>query len=146
MLSIGAESGRFRRLPRHVWALVALYAIASLIHFSHNAEYIASYPNMPAWLTREKVYGAWLAITGVGIIGAVLGSAGWRATAALFFATYGAFGLDGLGHYSLALCSEHTLAMNLSIGFEAVTGVALMASAGWFAWRHGVDACRRRAI
>jgi hypothetical protein len=117
-----------------VWALLALYAIASLIHFSHNAEYIAFYPNMPVWLTREKVYLAWLAITGVGIIGAILVAAGWRTTAALFFAAYGAFGLDGLGHYTLALCSEHTLAMNFSIWFEAVAGVTLAASAGWFAW------------
>jgi len=127
-------------LPGHMWALVALYAIASLIHFGHNAEYIASYPNMPTWLTREKIYDAWLGITGVGLIGAVLGSVGWRATAALFFATYGAFGLDGLGHYSLALCTEHTMAMNFSIWFEAVSGVTLMTAAGWFAWRQAVGA------
>ena len=122
-------------LPRHLWVLLALYAIASLVHFSHNAEYIALYPNMPAWLTREKVYLAWLMITGVGIVGTVLDATGWCMTAALFLAAYGAFGLDGLGHYTLALCSEHTLAMNLSIWFEAVAGVTLAASAGWFAWR-----------
>ena len=55
--------------------------------------------------------------------------------AALFFAAYGAFGLDGLAHYTLALCSEHTLATNLSIWFEALAGVSLAVSAGWFAWR-----------
>jgi hypothetical protein len=118
-----------------VWPLLALYGVASLVHFSHNAEYIAFYPNMPSWLTREKVYLAWLAITGVGIIGAMLVAAGWRTTAALFFAAYGAFGLDGLAHYTLALCSEHTLAMNFSIWFEAAAGVMLAVSAGWFAWR-----------
>jgi hypothetical protein len=122
--------------PKHVWALLALYAVASLVHFSHNAEYIAFYPNMPAWLTREKIYVAWLAISGVGIIGSILAAAGWRATAALFFVAYGAFGLDGLGHYALALCSEHTLATNFTIWFEVVAGVVLAASAGWFACRH----------
>jgi hypothetical protein len=123
------------QLPKHLWVLLTLYGIASLVHFSHNAEYIAFYPNMPAWLTREKVYLAWLVITGVGIIGAVLSAAGWYTTAALFFAAYGAFGLDGLGHYTLALCSEHTPIMNFSIWFEAVAGVTLAASAGWFALR-----------
>jgi hypothetical protein len=50
-------------------------------------------------------------------------------------ALYGASGLDGLAHYTLALCSEHTLATNLSIWLEAAAGVALAGSAGWFAWR-----------
>ena len=122
-------------LPKHLWVLLALYGVASLVHFAHNAEYIAFYPNMPVWLTRDKVYLAWVAITGVGVIGALLVVAGWRATAALFFAAYGAFGLDGLAHYTLALCSEHTLATNLSIWFEAVAGVTLAGSAGCFAWR-----------
>jgi hypothetical protein len=122
-------------LPSHVWPLLALYGVASLVHFSHNAEYIAFYPNMPTWLTKEKVYLAWLAITGVGIIGATLVAAGWHTTAALFFAAYGAFGLDGLAHYTLALCSEHTLAMNFTIWFEAAAGVTLAVSTGWFALR-----------
>lgn len=123
------------RLPRHVWRLLALYGVASFVHFSHNAEYIAFYPNMPTWLTREKVYLAWLAITGVGVIGALLVAAGRRTAAALVFAVYGALGLDGLAHYTLALCSEHTLGMNFSIWLEAAAGVTLAVSAGWFAWR-----------
>ena len=129
------------KLPRHIWALVALYCIASLIHFSHNAEYIAFYPNMPAGLTREKVYLVWLTITGVGIIGTVLALAGWRTAAALSLIAYGALGLDGLGHYALALCSEHTLAMNLTIWFEVVAGLVLAVSAGRFVGRQAV---RRR--
>ena len=124
--------------PKHLWAVLVLYSIASLVHFSHNAEYIAFYPNMPAWLTREKVYLAWLAITSVGLTGAIFAAARWRTTSALFFFAYGFLGLDGLAHYTLALCSEHTLATNLSIWFEAVTGVALAVSAGSFAWRQAV--------
>ena len=42
---------------------------------------------------------------------------------------YGAFGLDGLGHYTLALCSEHTLATNVTIWSEALAGVLLMLAA-----------------
>lgn len=124
------------QLPKGLWSLAALYCIASLIHFAHNAEYIALYPNVPAWLTREQVYLVWLAITGVGIAGGVLAAVGWRMAAAVLLAADGAFGLDGLGHYALALCSEHTLAMNLTIAFEAVAGLALAVAAGWFVARH----------
>jgi len=117
------------RFPPLVWTLLAAYCSASLIHFTHNAEYIAVYPNMPAWLTREKVYIAWLAVTGVGIVGIALSFLGRRVASALWLAAYGALGLGGLGHYSLALCSEHTFAMNFTIWFEAVTGGGLAVSA-----------------
>jgi hypothetical protein len=49
-------------LPAHLWVLIAVYFVASLAHFAHNAEFIAFYPNMPSWLTREQVYLAWLAV------------------------------------------------------------------------------------
>jgi hypothetical protein len=118
--------------PRHIWALLAAYFVASLLHFAHNAEFIAFYPNMPVWLTREKVYLAWLAISSLGLAGLVVSRWGLRALGALFIAAYGAFGLDGLGHYTLALCSEHTLATNVTIWFEAVAGLLLaLASAAW---------------
>jgi len=113
------------RFPTHIWALLALYCAASLAHFAHNAEYIAFYPNMPTWITRETVYIAWLAVTGVGIVAIALWFAGWRMAAALCLVAYGSLGLDGLGHYALAMCSEHTFAMNFTIWFEVVTGAAL---------------------
>lgn len=111
--------------PSHIWALLAAYFVATLMHFVHNAEFIAVYPNMPAWLTREKVYLAWLAVCSLGVAGLVVSRLGLRALGALFVGAYGAFGLDGLSHYTLALCSEHTLVTNLTIWFEAVTGVML---------------------
>ena len=112
-------------LSKHVWALLAVYFVASLAHFVHNAEFIAFYPNMPAWLTREKVYLAWLAVTSFGIAGLIVLRLGFHALGAIFIAAYGVLGLDGFAHYSLALCSEHTLATNLTIWFEAVTGLLL---------------------
>jgi len=39
---------------------------------------------------------------------------------------YGAFGLDGLAHYTLALCSEHTVLANVTIWSEALTGLLLI--------------------
>lgn len=112
-------------LPRHVWVFVALYFAASLAHFSHNAEYIAFYPNMPSWLTREDVYLVWLAITGVAVVGFGLLRLRWTVAGTACLLVYGALGLDGLGHYSLALCSEHTLATNITIWAEAATGLGL---------------------
>ncbi len=118
-----------QRFPRYIWVLVAIYCAASLLHFAHNAEYLAFYPNMPRSITRETVYLAWLAITLPGVLGIALASIGWRALGAACLAAYGAFGLDGLGHYTLALCSQHTFAMNFSIWFEAVAGLALALAA-----------------
>jgi hypothetical protein len=118
-------------LPSQLIWLLVLYAVASLVHFSHNAEYIALYPNMPAWLTREKVYVAWLAISAVGLVSGTMWLVGWRVAAFLGIALYGVLGLDGLAHYTLALCSEHTLATNFTIWLEALVGLALAASSLW---------------
>lgn len=103
-------------LPKALWALVTCYFVASLAHFAHNAEFIAFYPGMPSWLSRENVYLAWLAVTGVG-----------------------ALGLDGLAHYTLALCSEHTLAANVTIWSEAALGLVLLLASSALLCRH---ACR----
>jgi hypothetical protein len=113
-------------LPRLVWISVAAYFAASLAHFTHNAEYIAFYPNMPASLTREQVYLAWLAVTGVGVLALILLRLGLHALGVALVGMYGAFGLDGLAHYTLALCSEHTLATNITIWSEATSGLVLL--------------------
>jgi len=112
--------------PKPVWVLIGLYFLASLAHFAHNAEFIAFYPSMPLWLTREKVYLAWLAVTSVGIAAVVLGRLGLPVLATVLLGAYGALGLDGLGHYALALCSEHTFATNLTIWSEATAGLTLL--------------------
>lgn len=117
-------------LPRHLWILLAVYFAASLTHFVHNAEFIAVYPNMPRWITRDTVYLAWLAITCLGVAGLVMLRLRWQAVGALALMAYGAMGLDGLLHYTLALCAQHTLAMNLTIWFEVVSGALLALAAG----------------
>lgn len=120
------------RVPRHLGLFALLYFAASLAHFSHNAEYIAFYPNMPKGLTREHVYLVWLAITGLGAIGLVALRLRWTIVGAAFLVAYGALGLDGLGHYWLALCSEHSIVANITIWAEAVTGVVLAVACGAF--------------
>ena len=113
-------------LPKPLLVLAAVYFAASVAHFAHNAEYIAFYPGMPGWLTREKVYLAWLSVTSLGLIAFAFAKLALPALALLFLAVYGGFGLDGLAHYTLALCSEHTLLANVTIWSEAVTGVVLL--------------------
>ncbi|MBS0427023.1 MAG: hypothetical protein JSR41_07025 [Proteobacteria bacterium] len=121
--------------PKPIWLLMGLYFVASLVHFAHNAEFIAFYPGMPAWLTREKVYLSWLAVSGVGLAAVLAARIGWSIVAAVLLAAYGALGLDGLAHYTLALCSEHTLATNLTIWFEAVAGSVLLLASSVLAKR-----------
>ena len=118
-----------RVVPAHLLALVATYCLASLLHFAHNAEHVAAYPNLPAWITRESVYLAWLAITALGAAGVLLAWRGWRVAGALVLAVYGALGLDGLAHYALAPHSAHTAAMNATIVFEGMAGVVLAIAA-----------------
>ncbi|MES2999747.1 MAG: hypothetical protein V4787_03590 [Pseudomonadota bacterium] len=115
--------------PRPVLFLVVVYFVASLVHFAHNAEYIALYPNMPVWLGRADVYLAWLAVSAVGIAGGLMWARGWQVAGLLLLGLYGFLGLDGLAHYTLALCSEHSLIMNLTIWFEALAGIALAGAA-----------------
>ena len=115
-----------RHLPKYVLVLAGLHFLASLAHFSHNAEYLAFYPGMPDWLTSDKVYLAWAAMTSVGLLAFVLLWLGLPLVAILALAAYGAFGLDALAHYTLALCSEHTLLSNVTIWSEVTTGVLLL--------------------
>jgi hypothetical protein len=113
-------------LPTSMWALMLTYFVASLAHFAHNAEFIAIYPSMPGWVTREDVYLVWLFITSLGVAGLLLARLGLHALGVLFIGAYGAMGLDGLAHYTLALCSEHSWAANATIWFEASTGLVLL--------------------
>lgn len=114
------------RLPKHIQALFLAFFIANLVHFAHNAEYIAFYPGIPSWLTREKVYLAWIAGASVGLLGLLFSRTKFKTLGLALIGAYGALGIDGLAHYTLALCSEHTLATNLTIWFEASAGLGLL--------------------
>jgi hypothetical protein len=116
--------------------LLLTYGVASLVHFVHNAEFIADYPNMPASWTRADVYFAWLGLTGVGILGGLLVARGYQLTGLLFVAMYAALGLDSLGHYVLAPMSAHTAAMNATILLDVTAAALLLIEAvKLIAWR-----------
>lgn len=113
---------------RSLFTLLLIYAAASLLHFAHNAEFLAAYPNLPESWSRGDVYLAWVGVTGVGAVGWVLLRAGRQITGLLFLAAYAALGLDSLGHYALASPSEHTAAMNWTIMLEVcAAGIVLFA-------------------
>jgi hypothetical protein len=114
-------------LPGYLFALQAIYCIASLVHFVHNAQFIAEYPNLPAWLTSSKVYLAWVAVTSVGAAGAAVALSGRRVPGLLLITGYAALGFAGLDHYTRAPASAHTLAMNATIAFEVASAAALLA-------------------
>ena len=108
--------------------LRALYGLASLVHFVHNAEYLGGYPNLPAWLSRSQIYGAWCGITAVGCAGYTLYRRGRAHIGFWLLVLYTSLGFDGLLHYRRAPVAAHTVAMNLAIWLEVVAAaLALMA-------------------
>jgi hypothetical protein len=116
----------FSTLPKPFVALLAAYFLTSLGHFAHNAEYLCEYPNLPAWLTRAKVYAAWLAITSVGLVGLILIKNKLIPTGLLLVAAYAALGFDGLGHYAVAPMAHHTLGANITILSEVAAAALLL--------------------
>jgi hypothetical protein len=59
-------------MPKALLILMLVYGAASLLHFAHNAEFLADYPNMPGWLTRAQVYGVWLGVAAAVLLAVAL--------------------------------------------------------------------------
>jgi hypothetical protein len=103
-----------------------LYLAASLLHFTHNAEYLADYPNLPAWLSRADVYLVWLGSAAVGVGGYALYRNGRQLAGLLLIGAYAVFGFDGILHYFRAPFTAHTPAMNFTIWFEVAAAALLL--------------------
>ncbi len=121
----------FSQLPKPFLVLTAAYFLTSLGHFAHNAELLCEYPNLPAWLTRAKVYAAWLAITSVGLAGFILIKNKLVTAGLLLVATYATLGFDGLGHYAVAPMAHHTLGANITILSEVAAAAALLSTTAY---------------
>jgi len=122
-----------RALP---WLLL-LYCGASLLHFVHNAEYVADYPHLPAWITRGSVYGAWLATSLIGLLGYCLYRCGRTAPGFILLAMYTALGFDGLLHYGRAPVAAHTAGMNATIWIEVAAAALAFAAVAWLVLKRG---------
>jgi hypothetical protein len=119
------------------WLLV-LYGLASLVHFAHNAEYLESYPNLPGWLSRSQIYGAWCGIIAIGTIGYTLYRRGRVFLGFGLLLLYTSIGFDGLLHYQRAPLAAHTVAMNLTIWVAALALAAVATVVGRDLTRHRV--------
>ncbi len=123
---------------RNLGRLLLLYVAASLLHFSHNAEYLISYPNLPHWITRTDIYLIWLAASVLGGLGFLLYRKRQSAIGLAALALYATLGLGGLLHYTRAPLAAHSAMMNFSILFESVAATALLGAvfaAGLHQWR-----------
>lgn len=127
---------RTTRSLKVLLALTAAYFLTSFGHFSHNAEFICEYPNLPAWLTRAQVYAVWAAITSVGALGLLLMHKKLMAMGLALMAVYAALGFDGLGHYALAPIELHPLAANVTILSEVVAAALLLPVVLWLLASH----------
>src|SRR6185295_15035254 len=118
-----------RALP---WLLL-VYCGASLLHFVHNAEYLADYPNLPAWISRTSIYVAWCTIFALGLCGYLLFRHSHTLLGLILLAIYAVLGLDGLLHYGRAPIAAHTFGMNLTIWTEVVTAALALGAVLWIA-------------
>lgn len=107
--------------------LFALYVAATLLHFAHNAEYLAQYPNLPASWSPGEVYAAWCGLTALGLGGYGLYLFGYRKFGLTILGLYAALGFGGLLHYTRASMTHHSAMMNLTIWVEAAAGALLLA-------------------
>jgi hypothetical protein len=103
-----------------------LYAAATLLHFAHNAEYLAQYPNLPASWSRVDVYAAWFCLTALGVAGYVLYLRDQRGLGRTFLALYAGLGFGGLLHYTRASMAHHSAIMNVTIWAEAAAAAMLL--------------------
>ncbi|HKY02085.1 MAG TPA: hypothetical protein VJM53_05995 [Burkholderiales bacterium] len=115
-----------KKIGALLFTLVLLYGLASLFHFSHNAIYLERYPNMPAWISRSGVMGAWLSIAAIGVVGCAALLGDYRKIGLAILGLYAAMGFDGLAHYCLAPISAHSLPMNFSIWLEVLAAALLL--------------------
>jgi hypothetical protein len=122
---------QLNNLPKPLLFLTAAYFLASLGHFTHNAEFLCEYPNLPEWLTRVKVYLSWGAITSVGVIGFLFVRGGYVLFGLTLVAIYAALGFDGLGHYAVAPFAWHSFGANFTIVSEVVAAGAWLFAVGW---------------
>ena|SRR5688572_3147727 len=117
---------RPRTLPPRVLTWTYVYALASLVHFAHNALFAAAYPNLPGWVTPSVVVATWLAISAIGVLAWLALRSGARPLGLGLLAIYACFGLDAFAHYRLAPLAAHSVSMNLSICFEGASAIALL--------------------
>ena len=113
-------------MPNATLLLLLAYTAASLLHFSHNAEYLADYPNLPLWLSRAMIYLTWLGLLLIGWAGYTLFRRDRVLPGLSLLVVYTALGFDGLLHYHQAPLAAHSAGMNVTIWLEVTTAAAAL--------------------
>jgi hypothetical protein len=126
-------SGTTNRSSVTLASLFGLYAAATLLHFAHNAEYLAKYPNLPSSWSRSEVYVAWGCVMALGLFGYGLYALGHRRLGRTILGLYAILGFGGLLHYTRAPMHDHSAMMNVTIWAEAAMGIVLLAYVVLFA-------------
>ena len=111
---------------RALLTFMIVYGTTSLAHFVHNAVYVDTYPNLPAWITPPVVFASWLVIAGTGALGYCLYRRGSRAAGLLVIGLFALMGFGGLDHYVVAPVSAHSMAMNATILGEVIAASVLL--------------------
>ena len=124
--------------------LFGLYAAATLLHFAHNAEYLAQYPNLPSSWSRSEVYASWCCVMVLGLLGYGLYALRHRSLGLTILGLYAALGFGGLLHYTRAPMHEHSAMMSLTILTEAAMGSLLLANVALLAGIASVSTIPRR--
>jgi hypothetical protein len=106
--------------------LFGFYTAASLLHFAHNAEYLAQYPHLPVSWSRADVYFAWCCVSAFGILGCMLLRGGHRRAGLTVLSIYGGLGFGGLLHYTRAPVAHHSATMNLTIWTEVAAAAVFL--------------------
>lgn len=116
----------FKPIQKTLLVLLLTYAVASLIHNIHNAEFLADYPGLPVSWSRAGVYLTWITFAIVGLAGWILLVRRVPRVGLLLLAVYAMPGLVSLGHYVFAPMSDHSVTMNATILFEVATAALVL--------------------
>jgi hypothetical protein len=107
---------------RTIKVLIAVGMLASVLHFADNTFAIGQYPE-PGWITPFGVAVSWCVVTVVALVALLR-----KRADGVFFAAAGFYSLvllSGLLHYAFGPPMHMAVRSNLTVLFEALTGIAL---------------------
>lgn len=115
-------------------SLLLLFLIASIVstnlHYTDNATFIENYPE-PDWITTSSIYGTWIAMTFIGVLGYWLYTQGQFLISYLCLIVYSVTGLSSPGHYFYGAISNFSIKMHALIWLDLFTGAFMLGFVVW---------------
>ena len=112
--------------------LIATF-VSSVFHYTDNTVRIDDYPQQSVEFGRAMVAITWVQFTIFGVLGYVLFGRGRMLPAAACLAFYSVSGLLSPLHYTEGSWSEFDVFQHTFILTDAITGLGVLAFAGWLA-------------